>query len=250
MKKIKNVKRRLLILFSLLGLIIMLFSSFYGNITGDKFVLLISLKIIGFATAYFFGLAYFINSERKNYSKSWKFLKSLKYFILLVIILFIGALIVGFLYQPDYIVDLVKKMVEELVENTKGFGFFDMLWFIFSNNCSVAFISIISGCFFGLFPLLTALSNGYVLGFISEKSIGASGILVLWKLFPHGIFELPAVIIAIALGVKFGTFAFSKTPALTFKNYFRESIRIFIFVIVPLLVIAAIIETGLIFFVK
>jgi len=72
--------------------------------------------------------------------------------------------------------------------------------------------------------------------------------LTLWKLFPHGIFELPAVFISLALGMKLGTFIFQKKKMNSFKDYLWNSFRIFIFVVIPLLVIAAFIEGYLFYF--
>jgi stage II sporulation protein M len=70
------------------------------------------------------------------------------------------------------------------------------------------------------------------------------------KLLPHGIFELPAIILALAFGLRTGMFIFSKKPELEFRYRIKNALRVFVFVIVPLLVIAAIIETSLIFLIK
>jgi len=69
-------------------------------------------------------------------------------------------------------------------------------------------------------------------------------------IFPHGVFELPAVFISLGLGVRFGTFMFSKNALSELKHRFIGSIKVFFFVIMPLLVLAAIIEGVLITFFK
>ena len=159
-------------------------------------------------------------------------------------------MIIGFLYQPNSLIEAIKSIIQELLEKTKDLNFLEMLWFIFNNNASVSFFSIILGFFFSIFPAVSIAFNGYVIGFILERSVLADGLGVLWKLAPHGIFELPAIFISIALGIKFGTFIFSKSLGKTFKFYLKNSMRIFLFVVVPLLVIAAIIEASLIFLVN
>jgi stage II sporulation protein M len=106
-------------------------------------------------------------------------------------------------------------------------------------------LGLILGIFFGIFPLLIAMFNGYVLGFVANESVKANGVLILWKLFPHGIFELPAVFISLGLGIVLASKLFKKKGKLA--KDFIEIIRIFLFVVVPLLVIAAIIEGTLIF---
>ena len=95
--------------------------------------------------------------------------------------------------------------------------------------------------------MITSIVNGYILGFVMLKSVQANGALVLWKLLPHGIFELPALFISLGLGVKLGAFIFKKNKIKTLKIYLFESARVFVFVILPLLFIAAIIEGSLIF---
>ena len=109
-----------------------------------------------------------------------------------------------------------------------------------------AFLGLISGIFLGLFPLLLTFLNGYVLGFVMRLSVSAVGVGSLWRLVPHGIFELPALIISLGLGLKLGMFIFSKKPIKQLKYDLDNSLRVFFFVIVPLLLIAGFIEAGLI----
>jgi uncharacterized membrane protein SpoIIM required for sporulation len=52
------------------------------------------------------------------------------------------------------------------------------------------------------------------------------------------------------MGIKFGTFIFQKKKMESFEKFFINSLRVFIFVVLPLLFIAAIIEGGLIFLLK
>ena len=114
---------------------------------------------------------------------------------------------------------------------------------IFFNNAKVSIISILFGIGLGVIPLLVCISNGYILGFVARKVVDTSGALVLWQLFPHGIFEIPAIIISIGLGIQIGLKPKSKEDL---KKIAKESLRIFITIILPLLVIAAIIEGTLI----
>ncbi len=103
---------------------------------------------------------------------------------------------------------------------------------------------MILGIFLGFVPLVVAVVNGYVLGFVASKTVAVEGWLILWRLLPHGIFEIPAVLISIALGLKLGSFLFtSKNKGWKeFWKWIKDVVRVFIFVIIPLLVIAGIIE--------
>ena len=143
---------------------------------------------------------------------------------------------------------LLNDMIRELLLKTEGKGALGLMWFIFSNNISSAFFAIFLGFFIGLFPIINSLINGLVLGYVLALTWQASGILSFWRLLPHGIFELPAIFISIGLGIKFGTFIFAKQKKEEFIYRFYNSLKVFFMVVLPLLVIAAIIEGLLIHF--
>ncbi len=184
---------------------------------------------------------------RKNYYLSWKYAKESKNYILFVILVFLLGSVSALFYQPQVFIDLIKQFVEDLLKETSGLNVWQMIIYIFNNNLKASFFAMLAGIIFGIFPLFTALVNGYVLGFVAEKSVGAEGISVLWKLVPHGIFELPAVFLSLALGIKLGMFFKEKNIKKEFFKRLYESLRVFLFIILPLLIIAAIIEGVLMF---
>lgn len=187
------------------------------------------------------------NAILDNYSKSWKFIKESKDFIYFIVVLFFAFFLVGFFVPtPDYISEQIRKFIEELLNKTEGMSQFELIRFIFLNNLKSSFFAMVLGSGFGIFPVFTILFNGYIVGFISAISVSHFGIATLWKLFPHGIFELPAVFISAGMGLKIGSFIFQKRKADAFRHYFMNSLRVFLFVVIPLLIIAAIIEGSLI----
>ncbi|MDR9857539.1 stage II sporulation protein M [Paenibacillus sp. VCA1] len=79
--------------------------------------------------------------------------------------------------------------------------------FIFFNNSIKAVLMIFLGLFAGILPILFLLVNGMVVGFLVHASLeqGRSLFdLVVKGLLPHGIIEIPAIIIACAFGVQMG----------------------------------------------
>lgn len=79
--------------------------------------------------------------------------------------------------------------------------------FIFLNNAIKAVLVMLFGAFFGLAPLFFLVLNGMILGFVVEvsRSQGQDMAELIFKgLLPHGIIELPAIVIACAYGLKFG----------------------------------------------
>jgi stage II sporulation protein M len=129
-------------------------------------------------------------------------------------------------------------------------NFIELFWFIFSNNIKVTFIGLISGIFFGILPLLTSIANGYLLGFVSSLVIIEENFLSLWRILPHGIFELPAVFISLGLGLKLGMFIFQKKKIKYLKKNLYNSLKVFFLIILPLLLVAAIIESLFIFLIS
>jgi stage II sporulation protein M len=119
--------------------------------------------------------------------------------------------------------------------------------FIFRNNLQSSFFGMIFGVVFGIFPIITIIANGYLLGYVASVAVNAEGILSLWRILPHGIFELPAIFISLGLGLKLGTFIFQKEKIKSLKKNLIKSVKTFILIIIPLLIVAAIIESALIF---
>lgn len=183
----------------------------------------------------------------ENYLKSWKFIKESRKFIYSIIIVFFCFALIGFfLPVPDSLADEIIKMIEEIVKKTEGMSQFSLIKYIFLNNMQSSFLGLVLGVFFGIFPVLFAAFNGYILGFVALLAVEAGGGEVLWKLLPHGIFELPAVFISLGLGIRIAGLVFHSAKPGFFKDYLWEFARTFIFIVIPLLLIAAIIEGSLI----
>ncbi|RLG16434.1 hypothetical protein DRN69_00895 [Candidatus Pacearchaeota archaeon] len=185
---------------------------------------------------------------RKEYKESWNFIKDSKNFIFIGISIFFVLFLIGFFVPaPEFIAEQISQFVQELLEKTKNMSLEELTGFIFLNNLQTSFFAMVLGVFLGLVPIFLAMANGYILGFIASLSVKSGGLMVLWRLFPHGIFELPAVFISLGLGLKLGSFIFQKKRIKSLKEFLWKSLKTFLLVIVPLLIIAAIIEGVLIF---
>jgi len=188
---------------------------------------------------------------KEEYIKSLNYIKDIKTFIFIVILVFFLFVFIGyFIPAPEYLETEILRFIQELLEKIEGMSHTQLIRFIFFNNLTSSFLAMILGFFLGIFPLISSISNGYILGFISSLSVQNEGLSVLYRLLPHGIFELPAIFISLAMGLKIGTFIFRKNRKIPLKEYFLNSLRTFILVVIPLLIIAAIIEGSLIFFYK
>ena len=142
---------------------------------------------------------------KEEYKKSWKYLKRSRNFIYIIIGLFFVFCLVGFFIPASSsLSEQILKFIYELIEKTKDMSQGELIGFIFFNNLQSSFYGMIFGVFLGVFPIIAAIVNGYLLGFVSSMSVENLGGGVLLKLIPHGIFELPAVIFSIGIGMKIG----------------------------------------------
>jgi stage II sporulation protein M len=184
----------------------------------------------------------------ENFIIAWKYLKSIKNYILFSFLLFLVTILFGFFF-PMFFHNEIKNLVSSLVEKTSGMNTIELIQFIFLNNLKASFFPLIFGILLGIYPVLSLIINGYVLGFVAGKTVAVEGINILWKLFPHGIFEIPAVLISVSLGLRLGIFLFvykGKNKRREFILWLKDSLRVFLFIVIPLLIIAAIIEGSLI----
>lgn len=188
-------------------------------------------------------------SLRDFYKESFSFIKDCRRQILFISIVFLVFAFVGyFAVIPPAVEAILKEKLKEIALLFAGLNLPETIWTLFSNNLYVSFLSIVLGVLFGIFPVITSLSNGFIIGYVLHKVVAIEGILTLWKLLPHGIFELPAVIISMGLGLRLGITLLFKT-----KEIKKESLRalfVFLLIVCPLLILAAIIEGCLIFLIK
>ena len=69
---------------------------------------------------------------------------------------------------------------------------------LFLHNGSHAFLMYFGGIFFGIIDIIQLGINGVLFGFVTAKAP-----VSIFYVFPHGIFEFPALIIAAASGFRF-----------------------------------------------
>ena len=170
-----------------------------------------------------------------NFKLAIKDIKKLKNYLIFSILVFSLFMVLGLIF-PNFFEEQIRELIKTLIEKTQELSTLELISFIMTNNIQVAFFGIIFGIIFGILPTLGLIVNGYVLGFVAYHSILEEGIFILWRLLPHGIFEIPAILISTSLGIRLGT------DFKNFKKNLKSAIRVFLLIVVPLLVIAGIIE--------
>ncbi len=189
------------------------------------------------------------NIFAKSYHNSFAYLAESRNYIYLAIVLFVLSSFIGYYFHDSFSVYL-NPLIKDLIDRTAGLNASELIVFIFTNNFFASFIGLISGVLFGIFPIFNILLNGVLLGYVLALAVSLEGWFSIFRLLPHGVFELPAIFISIGLGIKIGGFIFARGGRKIFelKRRLINSIFVFIEFVLPLLVIAAIIEGLLISF--
>lgn len=175
-------------------------------------------------------------------------LRDSKKFIFSIVILFFTAGIFGFIFS-DYL-GFINEIIKGVISKVGDLTGIPLILAILFNNLQSALTGLLLGLVFGLFPVFNAIFNGMVVGYVLSKVVQVSGYSQIWKILPHGIFELPAIFIALGLGLRLGTMFFTKSWKKNFSKRIYNACVVFVFVVLPLLIIAAIIEGLLITFLK
>lgn len=140
----------------------------------------------------------------------------------------------------------VEDSLEEFVRLAHGWGPLGLFVFIVINNVVKAGMMMCLGIVFGLVPIVFLVSNGIVLAVAVAIVAEQGGVLVaVAGLVPHGIIELPAVLLAAAAGLRLGAVALErvKRPDTDVKTELLKAWRFFVALILPALLAAAVIET-------
>ncbi len=170
-----------------------------------------------------------------------------RWWIFLAISLFGAGLVIGLVTPTE--ASLPYEYMAGLEELSRILVPFSPLTavIIFIKNISVMLISFALSPLLGLVPVLTLAVNGWLMGFISvvvvqEESVG----YILAGLLPHGIFELPALIMAQAAALSFGMMVilalFKRERRDLLLPNLRRNLR-YLIIACALLLPAAIIET-------
>ncbi len=201
-------------------------------------------------------------ATKLNLGKFKGYLYQRRYFILVSFLIFAFGIFYGYFatqtspQEVKIALEEVKKVFEPIFE----MGPVGQFFFIVLNNGLVLFLTLLLGAAFGVFPFLVLLSNGTILGivaFFSQQTFS-------WSVFflgtlPHGIIEIPVLILTGALGLKIGKTVFQKvfkvdelhsSPRFAnarvkqgeIKKELSDAFEFFWKVLLPLLAIAAIIE--------
>ncbi len=180
--------------------------------------------------------------------KNFEYIYSLRKYIFIITGLFIFSLMIGFLTSVKN-----PALSENYLEMFKhSFGWIKALpplaimLLIFLNNAFKSLLALLLGVGLGVIPLFFVAGNGIIIGMLSDVVLRQKGVLfVLASLLPHGIIEVPMILISSGIGLRLGYVMYlsirgAKTDI---KQELRQGIMFYIKVVMPLIFVAAGIET-------
>lgn len=185
-------------------------------------------------------------------------LKLMKHYFIAATLVFVVGMILGAGFSDSFqtFIETQLKALEQLAQSMadKPNPQWSMFWLIFWNNVLKTLLVIALGAFFGILPLFFLLTNGLLLGYIGALSAQKESLLFVLKgIVPHGILEIPAIIIAAAFGMRLGVLMMKSLAALISPNRpnaykeellgFAKAIGPVVLVLVATLTVAALIES-------
>lgn len=178
---------------------------------------------------------------------------SLKFFILISVLIFLFSIFLGYFSakaspnEAQIVLDRLEETYKPVIEADSAHQFL----FVFSNNTLSLFFVVSFGVVFGISSILSLFSNGAILGILAFFSNGA----IPWKDFflgimPHGVIEIPVMLIGCAIGLKIGKAVFDKVfkkKEISIKSEMFSGLGFFFKFLLPFLAVAAAIEVFLTF---
>ena len=130
-------------------------------------------------------------------------LMKFKHWFLLASGIFVFGMLLGIVAPADLLPEDVS-MLEETAQSLAGLPLLAIFIFILINNVLAVTLSFALSPFLGVVPVIALLINGWILTVVAvdiaaQESVG----YVLAGILPHGIFEIPAFIMAQAAAISF-----------------------------------------------
>jgi len=171
----------------------------------------------------------------------------------------LGLGVMAVIYYPEAIEQafrLIGEQLEQLgkdiLESPLGQGILILFW----HNLRAVLLVAIIGLALGVYPAFSMLFNGLIIGVVGVLSVQNSSLATfLAGILPHGVFEIPALLLGAAIGLRLGlgplvarkrsTFA---SPGLTTWQGYGQELRdalVMLSLVVLLLAVAAAIEVGI-----
>ncbi len=178
--------------------------------------------------------------QNSIYKTAGQTLKASRVYIMISVLIYVLSALAGWVYSGE--LDFMKFQFEELVQKFEGLSAFEFIVRIFIHNLTAAYLAMCFVVLWGVIPLIMTIFNGLILGWFAGWMDQASWAELLVMLAPHGIFEWPALFIAFGVGMWRGLGNFFAGQDIPWTERWKRANSVFFIFVVPLLLVAAVIE--------
>lgn len=171
-----------------------------------------------------------------------------KYFFIALVIMIISAVAAYYLLPMN----LGNEIIEDFgnsIGDLSEYSALSLAIFIFFNNLRVTLIVWITGLIpFIFIPAIISGINGAVIGAVLKITSEEGSVFkdIATSILPHGVFEIPAICIAVAMGISLCVFVIKKIRGksdASLPKFLKAQFIYFLKVVLPLLIVAAAIES-------
>lgn len=169
-------------------------------------------------------------------------------YVLILTSIFAAAFVVGFFAPPSARKE-VNEAFQVFIGQYRDLAGGSLFFFILLHNVMATLLLVGSGLLFGIIPTLAICSNGFILGVLYRQGSAMAGYSkAALMLLPHGVFEIPALLVAASYGQWLGMMAVRRIrgkESTLLRFDIEHAFRRYFAVVFPVLVIAAAVETAL-----
>lgn len=177
--------------------------------------------------------------------KDKEYILGIKKYILIITIIFIVAISLGVIL-PERSPEIKEEAKNLAHTKAPDLSKFQRVFDIFFYNVEYSFLSV---TLFGITAIIFAFNNGFAVGMLLNfvgKMHGVS--IVILQLMPHGIIEIPALLMSASIGLRIGHVWWSgnwlsRDWIQNIRQELTSGMKFYIKYIIPMLLFAAIIES-------
>ena len=175
-------------------------------------------------------------------------------YLRLSLLIFVIGLVLGAVFAKPLQTALSPLMTDlkTLALGMKHETFGAMMMTLFLHNLRTSVFMMVGGILFGIFPALFVLVNGALVGYVIAITYQTTHVnpflLFAAGILPHGIFEIPAYLLASAFGIRAGVMLIRTMGRHLEHDNWRKLGKDMVptlVIVVVLLFVAANIETGI-----
>ncbi|MDR6555274.1 stage II sporulation protein M [Paenibacillus qinlingensis] len=144
-----------------------------------------------------------------NFQVLLRHFKEMNHYFIVVVLVFGFSFYMGWANSEQFS-HFLEKQLEGLQPMIKSISGKEnpQVWlfiFIFLNNAIKSVLIVFCGLFLGILPLFMLIANGMILGYVLSLQTNESTLAIVVKgILPHGIIEIPVILLACAYGLKLG----------------------------------------------